>query len=227
MEQPTDEIIAQVVGKLAKKVPHFPDGESSSVATKDQIISGVLVQQDFKYSLMAPEDLREYAGLTTTVVTCKQRIPMYAAGLDLIRWSLESMFGAVVNIEDDWVEEDDIGVKKEEVEDDDEYDPEKDLANEPDDEEVYGEKGKFSGKTFRIMDTVTVRCHKTFVELEWVGNILNDGIADAIAAILLNLESSPAAVKCESPLVHRSAPYKTDPPRRRNQGPPRPPRPRS
>jgi cleavage and polyadenylation specificity factor subunit 3 len=222
MEIPADGITVQVVGKLAKKVPHFPDGESSSVVTKDQIISGVLVQQDFKYSLMAPEDLREYAGLTTTVVTCKQRIPMYAAGHDLVRWSLESMFGAVVNLEDDWAEEDELAAKKEEVEDDDEYDPEKDLANELDDEEVYGDKGKFSGKTFRIMDTVTIRCHKTYVELEWIGNILNDGIADSVAAILLNLESSPAAVKCESSLAHRSASCKTDPPRRRIQGSSRP-----
>jgi cleavage and polyadenylation specificity factor subunit 3 len=203
MEEISDSFIAQVVGKLAKKAPHFPDGESSSVVAKDQIVSGVLVQQDFKYTLMAPEDLREYAGLTTTVVTCKQRIPMYAAGLDLIRWSMESMFGAVVNLEDDFVDDDDIPNKEDE--DDDEYDPEKDLANELDDDEMYGGKGKFSGKTFKIMDIVTVRCHKCYVELEWVGNILNDGIADAIVAILMNLESSPAAVKCECPTTSLTA----------------------
>ncbi|KAA8907537.1 beta-lactamase-like protein [Sphaerosporella brunnea] len=197
------EKMVKVVGRLAKKVPYFPSGESSSVVTKDQILSGVLVQQDFKYSLMAPEDLREYAGLTTTVVTCRQRIPMYAAGLDLIRWSMESMFGAVVVLEDDWVDEDEPA-KKEEPEDDDEYDPEKDLANEPDDEQLYGDKSKFSGRTFRIMDTITVRCHKCYVEMEWVGNVLNDGIADACAAILLNLESCPAAVKYTAANTHSS-----------------------
>ena len=32
------------------------------------MLSGVLVQNGFKLSLMAPEDLREYAGLTTTTI---------------------------------------------------------------------------------------------------------------------------------------------------------------
>lgn len=165
--------------------------------TKDHIISGVLVQKDFKYSLMAPEDLREYAGLTTTVVTCKQRIPMYAAGLDLIRWTLESMFGAVVNLEDDFVDDYVPKIEKKEEDDDDDYDPEKDIASDDSDEETYGEKGKLSGRTFRIMDCVTCRCYTNFVEMEWEGNVPNDGVADAVVAILMNLESSPAAVKCE------------------------------
>jgi cleavage and polyadenylation specificity factor subunit 3 len=155
----------------------------------------VLVQSDFKYSLMAPDDLREYAGLTTTVVTCKQRIPMYVAGIGMIRWSLEGMFGAVVNLEDDF--EDDEPIKKEEQDDaDDEYDPEKDITDE--DEVMYGDKGKYTGKTFKVMDCVTIRCRKGFVELEWEGNILNDGVADAVVAILANLECSPAAVKCDN-----------------------------
>jgi cleavage and polyadenylation specificity factor subunit 3 len=188
----------KVVGRLAQKPPPTPSAAlAKSTAGKDQIISGVLVQQDFKYSLMAPDDLREYAGLTTTVVTCRQRIPMYAAGLDLIRWSLEGMFGALVNMEDDF--EDETAVKKEEPQDDDDdYDPEKELNDSVDgDEAMYGEKSGFTGKTFRIMDSVTVRCHATYVEMEWEGNILNDGIADAVMAILTNLESSPAAVKCK------------------------------
>ncbi|KAI5793254.1 beta-lactamase-like protein [Geopyxis carbonaria] len=190
------EKIAKVVGKLAQKPPPVFSGK----AQKDQIISGVLVQQDFKYSLMAPEDLREYAGLTTTVVTCKQRIPMFSAGLDLIRWSLDAMFGAVVILDDEDYYEEDDPLKKEEPEDSDsEYDPEKELSREepmPDeDEAMYGEKSKLSGRTFKIMDCVTVRCHKTYVETEWEGNVLNDGIADAVLAILANLECSPAAVK--------------------------------
>jgi len=193
------EKIAKVVGRLAQKPPTTPSAALAKSATgKDQIISGVLVQQDFKYSLMAPDDLREYAGLTTTVVTCKQRIPMYAAGLDLIRWSLEGMFGALVNMEDDF--EDGTAVNKEEPQDDDDdYDPEKELNDSIDeDEATHGEKSGFTGKTFRIMDSVTVRCHATYVEMEWEGNILNDGIADAVMAILTNLESSPAAVKFSS-----------------------------
>jgi cleavage and polyadenylation specificity factor subunit 3 len=197
--------VTKVVGKLARKPPSI----SSSVATKDQIISGVLVQSDFKYSLMAPDDLREYAGLTTTVVTCKQRLPIFAAGVDLIRWSLEGMFGGVVNLEDDDIDENEqVPTVKKQIsqEDDDEYDPEKEIESSivkaeeegDDDEAIYGTKSKFTGRTFRVMDCVTVRCRRGYVELEWVGNIINDGIADATLAILANLESSPAAVKCTS-----------------------------
>ena len=33
------------------------------------------------------------------------------------------------------------------------------------------------------------------VELEWEGNMMNDGVADAVMAVLLTVESSPASVK--------------------------------
>lgn len=56
-----------------------------------KIITGVLVQDVFKLSLMAPEDLREYAGLTTTVVVCKQRLRLGAAGIELVRWALKQL----------------------------------------------------------------------------------------------------------------------------------------
>lgn len=163
------------MGKLAQKPP------PTVSLQKDQLLTGVLVQNDFKLSLMAPDDLREYAGLTTTVVTCRQKVPMSVAGVGLVRWSLEGMFGAVVNAED---------------EDDDED------GGDEDDEDMYGgEKTKLTGRTFRVMDCVTVRCMNGYVELEWVGNVLNDGIADAVLAILMTLESSPAAVKCASPSI--------------------------
>lgn len=130
---------------------------------------------------MAPDDLREYAGLTTTVVTCRQKVPMSVAGVGLVRWSLEGMFGAVVNSEDD--EDEDEG---------------RDRKGDEDDEDMYGddEKKRLTGRTFRVMDCVTVHCMNSYVELEWVGNVLNDGIADAVLAVLMTLESSPAAVKC-------------------------------
>lgn len=180
-----------MVGKLAQKPP------LTAALQKDQLLTGVLVQNDFKLSLMAPDDLREYAGLTTTVVTCRQKVPMSVAGVGLVRWSLEGMFGAVVNVEDE--DEDNGGdegkgedVKKVRREDSDEDDG---------DEDMYGggEKTRLTGRTFRVMDCVTVRCMKGYVELEWVGNVLNDGIADAVLAVLMTLESSPAAVKCACP----------------------------
>jgi cleavage and polyadenylation specificity factor subunit 3 len=182
---------------------------------KEQLLTGVLVQNDFKLSLMAPDDLREYAGLTTTVVTCRQKVPMSVAGVALVRWSLEGMFGGVVNLEDDDEEEEE------------ENGSEKDIPQEEDDADMYGgEKSKMSGRSFRVMDCVTVRCMKGYVELEWVGNVLNDGIADAVLAVLMTLESSPAAVKCEPIPPHRMLTLKhqlTQPYRLRLQIDPPPP----
>ena len=85
--------MAKVVGKLAQISP--PKFEA--LAT-EQLISGVLVQNDFKLSLMAPEDLREYAGLTTTTILCKQRLTLSTAGIELIRWALEGAFGAIEDL---------------------------------------------------------------------------------------------------------------------------------
>ncbi len=84
---------AKVVGKLASIAP--PTHLTSADDQNTQIVTGVLVQNDFKLSLMAPEDLREYAGLTTTTITCKQRLSLSAAGIDLIKWALEGTFGSI------------------------------------------------------------------------------------------------------------------------------------
>ena len=73
---------AKVVGQLAQIPP-----PKSSDPDDERLITGVLVQNDFKMSLMAPEDLREYAGLTTTTIMCKQNLTLSAAGLDLVKWA--------------------------------------------------------------------------------------------------------------------------------------------
>ena len=170
---------ARVVGKLAQIPP------PKSLDQEDmQLISGVLVQNDFKMSLMASEDLREYAGLTTTTIMCKQRITLSTAGIDLIKWALESTFGAI----------EEIGPRK------------KSMVNGKAD---TNGNGAFHGSedieeidhfphpvAFLVMGCVIVRYQDSGeVEVEWEGNMLNDGIADAILAVLFTVESSPAAVK--------------------------------
>ncbi|KAF3312773.1 endoribonuclease ysh1 [Orbilia oligospora] len=177
------EKIANVVGKLAKHPPHpSKDVDKALVKTgQEQIFAGVLVQNDFKLSLMSPDDLREYAGLTTTTVMCKQRVPLSTAGAGLVRWSLESMFGGIVTVKKErtngYIEDEDEGSKEANGE-------QKNVKDQASREE-----------TFRVMDCVTVSCRSGYVELEWEGNIHNDGIADAILAILLSIESAPASVK--------------------------------
>jgi cleavage and polyadenylation specificity factor subunit 3 len=183
---------AKVVGRLAQiNPPKTTDPEDT------QLLNGVLVQNGFKLSLMAPEDLREYAGLTTTTIMCKQHITLSAAGIDLIRWALESTFGAI----------EEVGTSKEEIKSEpnggqavsnghkngtngDGYDPENA------DEEIPSSPSR----SFLVMGCVSVTWsgRNNELELEWEGNTMNDGIADAVMAVLLTVESSPAAVKYSS-----------------------------
>ncbi|KAK5166682.1 endoribonuclease ysh1 [Saxophila tyrrhenica] len=191
------EKVARVVGRLASRVQPLPtppkseegddeDGEGEAKRRKEaeqQVVSGVLVQNDFKLSLMAPEDLREYAGLTTTTIICRQRLTLAAAGTELIRWALEGTFGTVTVVADKHMTNgNSIGHEK--VEDADEEVPRQDDT------------------VFEVMGgAVRLICRQGGeVELEWEGNATNDGIADAVMAVLLTLESSPAAVKQSSKL---------------------------
>jgi cleavage and polyadenylation specificity factor subunit 3 len=170
--------IAKVVGKLASIPPPLSLGDDQA-----QLLTGVLVQNDFKMSLMAPEDLREYAGLTTTTITCKQRMTLSAAGIELIKWAMEGAFGSIEVLPAGKSETTTNG------------DTHMNGSAEEADEEISSQM-----TTFLVMGCVTVRYSSSGdVELEWEGNMLNDGIADAIMAVLISVESSPAAVKRGTP----------------------------
>ncbi len=191
--------IAKVVGKLAQitaPVPIRKNPDSSSNATPDrateqqqpQLVSGVLVQSDFKMSLMAPEDLREYAGLTTTTITCRQRLTLSAAGADLIMWALEGMFGSV-----DVVQRNKNGTNGK---------SEPNGTSGPHKVNALDAQVDGAMTTLRVMDCVTIKLQAAgLIEVEWEGNVINDGIADAVMAVLLSVESSPAAVKSEQLLI--------------------------
>lgn len=173
---------ARVVGKLAQIAP------PQTLNPEDtQLISGVLVQNDFKMSLMATEDLREYAGLNTTSIMCKQRITLSVAGIDLIRWALEGTFGAV----------EEISARKKKMMNGDAEANGNGISRQGDYavEEVNHSPHPVA---FLVMGCVIVRYQNNGeVEVEWEGNMLNDGIADAVLAVLFTVESSPAAVKRE------------------------------
>lgn len=177
--------IAKVVGKLAQIPPPQTMDKDDT-----QLITGVLVQNDFKMSLMAPEDLREYAGLTTTTILCKQRITLSAAGVDLIKWALEGTFGAI----------EEIGPKKKSMENgtvDPRYS--NGIKHEVADEEINHLPLPVA---YLVMGCVIVRYQNTGeVDVEWEANMLNDGIADAVLAVLFTVESSPAAVKRKTNVI--------------------------
>ncbi|KAJ5162087.1 Endoribonuclease ysh1 [Penicillium capsulatum] len=169
--------IAKVVGKLAQVAP--PSGQDDS-----QLMAGVLVQNGFDLSLMAPDDLREYAGLTTTTITCKQHLTLSSASMDLIRWALEGTFGAIEEVGANTVSD-----TKTEAEDE----GDSQMKEEAVDDEIPMEQTQ----SFLVMGCVLLRYHPRTreIELEWEGNMMNDGVADAVMAVLLTVESSPASVK--------------------------------
>ncbi|PYH35899.1 cleavage polyadenylation factor subunit YSH1 [Aspergillus neoniger CBS 115656] len=173
--------IAKVVGKLAQIAPPSEQDDG-------QLMSGVLVQNGFNLSLMAPDDLREYAGLTTTAITCKQHITLSSASMDLIKWALEGTFGAIEEVGKPQQEI----VKKGQEDESDKANGDK-LKEEAADEEIpMGDT-----QTYLVMGCVLIRYYPRTreVELEWEGNMMNDGVADAVMAVLLTVESSPASVK--------------------------------
>lgn len=179
---------AKVVGKLAS-IPQ-PMKMPKDDSREPQLITGVLVQNDFKMSLMAPEDLREYAGLTTTTIACKQRLKLTAAGIDLIKWGLEGTFGSIEELPEAKQHH------KNGANGDDQTNGDTKMEDDVDEEFPIDEVVA----AYLVMGCVTVRYRASGeVELEWEGNMLNDGIADAVMAVLLGIESSPAAVKRENP----------------------------
>ncbi|KNG82151.1 endoribonuclease ysh1 [Aspergillus nomiae NRRL 13137] len=179
--------IAKVVGKLAQIAPPSEQDDG-------HLMAGVLVQNGFNLSLMAPDDLREYAGLTTTTITCKQHITLSSASMDLIKWALEGTFGAIEEIGPK------TDVKEELVESEKGSKEESKLKEEAADEEIPLE----NEQAYLVMGCVVIRYFPRTreVELEWEGNMMNDGVADAVMAVLLTVESSPASVKQSAKQKH-------------------------
>lgn len=212
--------VAKVVGRLANQIQiptAFPSPPSSADEEDDeeearnekksklqilgagdgQIVSGILVQNDFKLSLMAPEDLKEYAGLTTTTILCRQRLTLSAAGVDLVKWALEGTFGAIKELSSP--DSPNSNASKMEI------DPK--TEKEDDDEDADEEIKRPQETIFEVMGAVKVKCRQRGeMEIEWEGNIANDGIADAVLAVLFTVESSPAAVKRKPCLPSRQLP---------------------
>ncbi|KAI9164653.1 endoribonuclease ysh1 [Blastocladiella emersonii ATCC 22665] len=68
-------------------------------------------------------------------------------------------------------------------------------------EQVASPEGKPSKSAVRVCDVVTVSYapgNRRELIVEWIGNPVNDVIADSVLAVLLHVESSPVAVKMTS-----------------------------
>ena len=75
--------VARAIGSLATTAPK--DGST---------LQGLLVAKDATYTLLAPSDLREFTGLTTSTITNRQRMAL-EVGWELVRWHLEGMYGSI------------------------------------------------------------------------------------------------------------------------------------
>jgi cleavage and polyadenylation specificity factor subunit 3 len=184
------EKFAKVVGKLAQIPPHKllggPEEGSDELAIDDpRIISGVLVQNGFNLTLMAPEDLKEYAGLTTTTITFKKRL-FCSAGIDLIRWGLEGMFGSVKQIS-----------------------PSSSTTNGTSNGKTTTNNNSDETTLLLVMDSVTVEVPPTGeVCLSWEGNMMNDSIADSVLSVLLQMETGIIGVKRKSSSPSQSSSFR-------------------
>ena len=67
---------------------------ASKAPQTGDVLSGLLVAKDYSYTLLDPRDLRDFAGLTTCVVTQRQKVHV-AVGWELVRWHLEGMYGKI------------------------------------------------------------------------------------------------------------------------------------
>lgn len=54
----------------------------------------MLVAKDYSYTLLDPRDLKDFAGLSTCIVTQRQKLVL-GVGWDLVRWHLEGMYGNI------------------------------------------------------------------------------------------------------------------------------------
>ncbi|BGP02412.1 Endoribonuclease YSH1 [Rhodotorula toruloides ATCC 204091] len=57
-------------------------------------LSGLLVSKDFSYTLLSPADLREFTGLSTSLILQRQRLAL-SVSWDLVRWHLQGMYGKI------------------------------------------------------------------------------------------------------------------------------------
>jgi cleavage and polyadenylation specificity factor subunit 3 len=79
----------QVIGKLAAEPPKT-----------GSTLSGLLIQKDFSYTMLDPQDLKDFTGLGTSDIVQRQSISI-SVSWEVIRWHLEGMYGEVDEQEED------------------------------------------------------------------------------------------------------------------------------
>ena len=187
--------VCTFVGELAEKTKHLPrllsnpDPEMRRTAEEDPsriIRNAVIVRDGDKFQCMTPRDIPRYTGLPIATITCKYRITLSSASLELIRWALEGAFGGIEVLDPV------TGIAKVELNGSGAL-----VKTEDGDETSENWEHRL-----RVMEVVDIY-YKNRGEMlvEWEGNTMNDTVADSVLMVLYSVESSPAAVKRESSMI--------------------------
>ena len=125
--------------------------------------------KDYSYTLLEGRDLRDFAGLSTCVVTQRQKI-LLTVGWELVRWHLEGMYGNI----DEGVDNDGNLTFR---------------VSYP-----YGDLHALT--LHQVMGVVDVKkTGEQEMTLEWDSSAANDMIADSTLAVLTHIDRSPASAK--------------------------------
>lgn len=135
------------------------------------MLSGLLVSKDYSYTLLDPRDLRDFTGLSTNVVTQRQKMVLNV-GWELVRWHLEGMFGKV----EEGVGRDGVPTIRVSA-------------------DVVGMSmdGLTGAQVMGAVDVKQAGEHE--LVLEWDSSASNDMIADSTLALITGIDHSPASVK--------------------------------
>ncbi|KAI9308583.1 beta-lactamase-like protein [Cunninghamella echinulata] len=161
------EKMAKTIGTLAEKYP-----------AENQALDGVIISKGYDLRIMSEDDMTKLGGLITTVVTQRQIVP-FNAGIGLLKWHLEMMFGTVDEMQ--------LSNKKS-----------KDGNNDNIDDDSNNNINDQEGTALRVFDTIDIKrlaSKPNHIVLEWIGNAMNDMVADSVLAVVLSIDSSPASVK--------------------------------
>lgn len=157
------EKLAKTIGSLASTPPKH-----------NATLSGLLVQKDYQYHILSPEDITEFTELKTVELKQRLKFPVNGIPFDLIIWGCQNLWGNVRVIESESDSNSNSQIQQ---------------------VLVY--------ETVTLKYERKPNTSNGMVVLEWEGDTVNDFVADSIVAVITGLVGSPAAVKATySPCSH-------------------------
>jgi Pre-mRNA 3'-end-processing endonuclease polyadenylation factor C-term len=167
---------AKVMGSLAERETEPKEGES---------VRGILVTHNLSSKLVAPADLATFTPLRVGSIRSKLHVP-YAGSLPTLRLLLTEMFSSVQEQQ-----------TKSEMDVDD--------TDAVDDHQTSIPETLFTLGRHPHTVQITMGQQDSMATVEWMASPSSDVLADAVVALLMHAQSSPASIRLTSqPCRHRS-----------------------